>query len=285
MLTSSVRKVHPAPVVAIQPSKPRASLVDVTPKQAEAWLASNRKNRRLRQRQVDAYARDMAAGNWQVTGEAIQFAENGDLINGQHRLTAVVQSGVTVPMFVVRGLNAEAMTVLDSGAKRTSSDALALTGHKHTALLAAIARMALTVSVHGYATVGKATFTHSEICEFIDEHPELQDYAALASAAARQIDASGTCVGYAMWRLFSIDPDDAADFFDKATTGVNVEPGDPILTMVKRFAEARRHRETLGFEATLSIIFRTWNARRNGKTLARIPVSSRNGDVLVPEPV
>ena len=45
-----------------------------------------------------------ATGGVAVNGEPIQIAEDGTLLNGQHRLNAVIESGATVPMLVVRGL-------------------------------------------------------------------------------------------------------------------------------------------------------------------------------------
>lgn len=276
------RKV--APVIKFDP-RPKASLVDVTPAQAAKWLELNMHNRPKRQRMIDAFARDMSAGNWQMTGEPIKFATDGTLLDGQNRLSAVVESGCTVPLLVVRGLDPAAQTVMDTGAKRSSSDALALLGHRNTALLASTARMALTISEHGYSAIRTIQYTTTEIAAFVDEHGELAHYVAEGQFASRHLDASGTVVAYAMWRLYAIDADEAGDFFSKAIDKIGVTAGDPVLAMTRRFAEARRHRETLTLEAQLGIIFRAWNARRTGKSLQRIPITSRNGDVVVPEPV
>lgn len=266
--------------------KPKASIVTVTPKDAQRWLESNGKNRSIRGRLVDAYARDMAAGNWQLTGEAIKFATDGSLLDGQHRLSAIVLSGVSVDMLVVRGVQSESQEVMDSGAKRLASDALALRGYKSTALLASTARMGLTVEVGGFAAIDNKTqsFTTTEIAAFIDDHPALESYSRIAAPIATQMDCAPTVVAYAMWRLFAIDADAAGEFFDKAATKVGLEKNDPVLAMVRRFAEARRHRERLTHGASLSIIFRTWNAVREGRNLNRIPISSRDGVVAVPEP-
>lgn len=266
--------------------KPKASIVSVTPKDAKRWLAANGKNRPIRPRLVDAYARDMAAGNWQITGEAVKFATDGTLLDGQHRLSAVVAAGVAVDMLVVRGVSHESQEVMDSGAKRLASDALHLRDYKNTALLAATTRMALKVVTGGYDSIDAnvTTFTTSEVTAFVDEHPELESYMQPGAHAARQLDCSPTVIAYAMWRLFAIDADAAGEFFEKATTKVGIAKGDPVLSMSRRFAEARRHRERLTHGASLSIVFRAWNATREGKTLDRIPISSRDGVVAVPEP-
>jgi hypothetical protein len=72
------------------------SLEMITPDMAADLLAVNVSNRNVRQRRVDQYARDMQVGRWQPTGEPITISDTGKLLNGQHRLMAVVQAGVTV---------------------------------------------------------------------------------------------------------------------------------------------------------------------------------------------
>ena len=61
------------------------------------------------------YAADMKAGRWQLNGEAIKFDKNGHLLNGQHRLHAVVRADTTIQMLVISGLDPETRTTMDSG--------------------------------------------------------------------------------------------------------------------------------------------------------------------------
>lgn len=68
--------------------KPEVAWVPIDPATAERWLKANKRNRKLRRGPVLAYARDMAAGNWRLTGEAIKFAPDGTLLDGQHLLGA-----------------------------------------------------------------------------------------------------------------------------------------------------------------------------------------------------
>lgn len=83
----------------------KSKLMEITPDVAKKFLTRNTRNRDLRERLVESYANDMRNGNWLVNHQGIAFNENGDLIDGQHRLHAVVKSGVTVWMFVVKGLS------------------------------------------------------------------------------------------------------------------------------------------------------------------------------------
>src|SRR5262245_41386859 len=82
----------------------RCQFMTVTPELAHAWLTSNVKNRKLRDEVVKSYARDMVNGNWVITHQGVAFNDKHELIDGQHRLNAIVESGVPVMMLVTFGL-------------------------------------------------------------------------------------------------------------------------------------------------------------------------------------
>ena len=91
----------------------------ITPKIASNFLAHNEHNPRknTNRNQIEAYARDMAAGKWFANGEPIVFDATGDLKDGQHRLMAVVKANVPVYMFVIRGID-PSYTTFDYGMLR-----------------------------------------------------------------------------------------------------------------------------------------------------------------------
>ena len=87
---------------------------------ARTYLEENDLNRGMRDRVVNAYARDMERNEWLVTGETIKFAKTGILLDGQHRLAAIRDSGQPQRMLVVRGLEPATRSVIDTGAPRTA---------------------------------------------------------------------------------------------------------------------------------------------------------------------
>lgn len=82
-MPNAVTKPTLVPAVA---SDMTMEIVKITPDMAEKWLGRNPRNRHVRQRDVVRYAQSMLAGEWLVTGEAIKFSFDGNLIDGQHRL-------------------------------------------------------------------------------------------------------------------------------------------------------------------------------------------------------
>jgi hypothetical protein len=104
----------------------QAQILLVTPEMAEQWLKLNNGNRRLRRWWAEALAAAMRRGEWLPTHQGIAFAESGHLIDGQHRLVAIIKAGIAQQMLVVHGVPDSAFSVLDIGAKRSISDTTGL---------------------------------------------------------------------------------------------------------------------------------------------------------------
>ena len=94
----------------------------ITPEIAEKYLQSNKVNRPIRQNHVGDIARDIKAGKFNTTHQGIAFDEQGNLIDGQHRLLACVKAGVPIQIQVTRGEPASNMANIDNGAKRNFRD-------------------------------------------------------------------------------------------------------------------------------------------------------------------
>jgi hypothetical protein len=116
----------------------------VTPEIAKRYLANNQLNRSLRKLLVNQYANDMKNGTWRLTHQGLAFSASGQLLDGQHRLAAIVQSGVTVQMLVTRGVEMDTQLVMDDHARRSAGDALTfLRGERVTATDVATMRAAI----------------------------------------------------------------------------------------------------------------------------------------------
>lgn len=103
--------------------------VSVTPAMALKWLEGNTHNRAVRDSVVARYASDMRLGRWRMTHQGIAFNGDGTLIDGQHRLYALIESGVkSVPMLVATGMSFDEQMVIDDHLKRSVVDVLKLEG-------------------------------------------------------------------------------------------------------------------------------------------------------------
>ena len=102
--------------------KPRVSFETVTPEMAAEFLQRNKSNRPFRQSWADEWAGRIRRGEWLPTHQGIAFDEDGNLIDGQHRLTGIVIAGIPMYCQITTGLPREAFAVMDQGNRRTLSD-------------------------------------------------------------------------------------------------------------------------------------------------------------------
>lgn len=105
-----------------QGTTPISNFTLITPQIAEALLQGNHGNRPIKPSTVALLAKHMKAGTFQTTHQGIAVSMSGRLLDGQHRLRAVAQSGCSVLMLLTTGLPDETFEVLDIGTKRSLAD-------------------------------------------------------------------------------------------------------------------------------------------------------------------
>jgi hypothetical protein len=119
--------------------------VTITPSMAKKILdEGNQDNRRLRIDYVKNLAYQMMQGEWREgTGVPIILDENDGLIDGQHRLSAVVHSNTPIKFTLVRNVNREVQDVIDTGLNRQASDVLEFSGVKNSKSVSSIIKFFL----------------------------------------------------------------------------------------------------------------------------------------------
>jgi hypothetical protein len=140
-------------------------IVRIGPVEADVLLSFSRGNRNESTETVQAYARDMAQGNWvEENGSPFLFTRSGRLGNGHHRLYAIKRSGAVIRVVLSFGNPEESVNTTDAGRPRSISDRLQLAGRTSTTRRVASLRMAMTLaSGHGHAS--KRTLAEIEQAE------------------------------------------------------------------------------------------------------------------------
>ncbi len=106
--------------------------LEVTPEIARLLLVRNTRNRKISEKVVSKYVEEIRAGDWRLTPSGIGFDSDGVLVDGQHRLSAIVKSGISAPLLVTLGLPTASQEKVDRQRRRTLFDALYLSGHAYS---------------------------------------------------------------------------------------------------------------------------------------------------------
>lgn len=252
-------------------------LVMVTPHMAGEWLATQHDNRRLKDFKVAEWAHEMAEGRWKPIPQPIMFDQFKRLIDGQHRLTAVVRSGATVQMWIAYNVPGDLRRYVDSGTPRSAADVLQME-HGVTSRVA-VAATAKSVLLYESAPDAiwnsKAVVGKQEIIDEVVMHADQYATSVAMGLAATRTTASGiylTRNSYAaLWVL--VQRHGSVDLWNEwhegVSTGAMLTPGDPRLSL----RNARGTRWGGGQSSVLACI-KTWNAYVKNEPLQKIYASS-----------
>lgn len=249
-------------------SKVTTEIVTITPGRAELWLQRNPKNRNLSKRAVENLAAAITRGEWSLNGASIVFDADGNLLDGQHRLAAIVLAGKEVESVVTWGVDPHAQTTMDfgGGGRRSLSDQLTMRGESHsTKLAAALAHLYRFET--GRIRDQSVAPTIIQGLELLDQHPNLRASIQFGVAANYALKVNPSLTGYLHYRLSLIDPIDADDFFNKLISGEDLHRGDPIHTLraaLVRDATALKRLPQIHIHA---YFIKAWNAYKLGEEL------------------
>lgn len=210
--------------------EPRVSFLieKIDPDRARLYLSRKGKNRPLSASHIEALARDLARDRWMFNAQPICFAQTGSLLNGQHRLHAIILANRSLEVVVVRGLDEAAYSTYDNHAKRRTK----VGGHADTfgdqALAAAMANL-LWQHERKTRAMRSAKATAAEVQQIIEEHPRL----LVLRSFARRMGHFGraSVIGYAAYVLERDNAALASQFLAALESGADQRPGHPILAL------------------------------------------------------
>jgi hypothetical protein len=236
-------------------------LETITPQMAADWLKKNNtKNRRLRQAWVDKMARDIKAGAFLTTHQGIAFDGNGVLLDGQHRLAAIVKSGKALTIIVVRGVpslqrvngtHLNAWNAIDQGRARQAGEVLQMQGLKNGMKLAAVVR-SLIMSCNGGNIVAVSLPQIQLTIEAVGQSIET----CVMLANANTLFRPPSYVVAAATLLHTKMPVQTEAFLQELSsiTGSALSPSRALITWIKRHPQCGGHTAYSNFKTTASAL-------------------------------
>lgn len=265
--------------------------VKITPERATELLAANAVNRTIRPRLVASYAEDMREGLWRVTGEAIKVSRTGQLLDGQHRLSAIVEYGKPMEMLVVSGLEDRAQELMDQGAVRTAANALAMHGFQNATLTSSIARWLLLAGPPGdhlEQALKQQKASIARVVKTAQENPDVALAGMFYSRVVNHIPGSPTALCYSWLWLNRTDPSACEEFWqglielDFYPTGEDArKAGLRALQRMDRDEAITSASKEKGI-ATVSVLTRTWNLWRKREDTDSIALRGRGRRLIPP---
>lgn len=284
------------------------SLVQLTPDRATELLAKNTNNRNVSKDNIAKLAKYLKDGAFYFNGATVVISDTGTIMDGQHRLLAIEQTGISAPILLVEGVHPDALATIDQGRPRTVSDILTLDGvqMKNMTIANSIARSAVLLG----STPGRGNLAKDRI--YIADQVKA-DYDALALAAnnAKTLTNLARNTGFSTARSFTnpnrvavapgvlgtlmylmvqkgANPDHVEDFFRRIISGLP-DPECPNIFLAARTrlittapllnGDNDSIRTVNNYEVFIRA-YNAWRAKRDMKRLQEPRIQLANSDDL-----
>lgn len=267
----------------------QTSIEVITPRIAAEMLRRNTRNRNVRPQYVRQLADSLLRGEWATNGDAIRFDTEGVLLDGQHRLHAVVLSGVEMSTIVIRDLPPDVMKTIDINRSRTAGDYLRLEGVQSPNSIAACAKLIIQWDrdrLNACRQVNSSGITTTQIANLIEKIgvEVLLEAVRTASRVREQLPMPPASIALTWFLTSQIDRADAEEFFARLADGQGLLENNPIYLLRRavynRALKGGRRRWTPA--EAVGMTLKTWNLARKGETRT---VLSWKPDEAMPDPV
>lgn len=224
----------------------------------------------------DHYAGQMLRGEWKLTHQGIALDVDGVLVDGQHRLAALVKAAEIDPKVsfvteITYDLPADTMAVIDTGKSRSAADLLAFEGEANRVVLASAIRLCWIYDTYGPDTAWKQRISRAQMTDYLKGNPELRGAVRLGVSVGRvTTPSSAAAFAYLAGRVYRDAPLD--EFFYGIRTGYELPEGDPrgafrdFNARLKKSAARNRSDRV----EQLALLIKTWNKWLQGLTAKNV---------------
>jgi len=242
----------------------------VTPEIAAKYLKNNVNNRDVKPGVVEAYAAQMRNNEWKEGNpQPISFSVSGLLIDGQHRLSAIIKSGKAQRLMIAENVSDDMFSVIDRGSKRTPGDIFKMADIKNPILTSAIIVKFLNTGKRINAIECRPTM--QQLMEEYQKRPDFWNHIVDFSTNAKKsfggfLEPSLLGGWYA--QCSDIDQSQADIYFKALISGIGfVNEKDPILQYRQYLIKNKedKHLKNVLSSIRHALFIKSWNMLREKK--------------------
>lgn len=255
------------------------SLVYITPEIAEHYLSYNTQNRKESVSSISFLTQQMNKGLFIENGESIVFDKNMKLTDGQHRLMAIINSGKSYHIPVVKGVNIKSMATYDTGKNRSAADVLSINGFKNANLLSTFIKLINKYEKNGSKASKPLSYsrdeqlTNQQILNYCKDNYDwlyriiLDVTNIYVKSEIKVISKSYFC--YMVYMIGGKHPDHNVYEFMKNIYGLNRTQDTATSYLYSKLYKSKINKEPLGFYWVLGMTIKAWNYFIDGNPSVR----------------
>lgn len=259
------------------------TIEEITPEIAAEMLKSNTMNRKMAQMRGIETAAAIRNGEFELNGATIVFAEDGTLLDGQHRLFACVAYNTAITSIVVRGIPKSTQITMDTGKRRSVKDYLSMRGYTNTHVVGSIGGAFLRLETVSMLSVirnhhiDSSKLTVKEIVDYIDANyeTEIKGYVTPVRRVKERFRGLKASTLAVLFREFKSCNLEAYEYFVGMLDG-SIIPDKNMMILINALnenASQTDYTRRLSQEFLAAYIIKTWNAFMRGEQLQRLRYS------------
>jgi hypothetical protein len=243
----------------------------ITPILAKQILEKNISNRRVSNVRVNTYYLDMINNRWRNdVGDTIKISETNRLLDGQHRLLALIKANISIMMTICSNLKDDVMPFIDTGKARNASDVFKIEGVPNDSKIPSIITVHERLKLNTSITGGRVSFTNFEILQMYYEKPEY--WQTVIKKATAWYMCFGKIVppsmigGIYSFFIYKQGAHIAELFMNMLFRGTDIS-NNTIVLLRNRLIQDGMSKSKISAEYKTALIIKTWNAFLKGKEL------------------
>lgn len=236
----------------------------ITPAKAKEYLEANIENRKLRFGRILQLAKDIVEDRWlEDTAETIKIAKTGRILDGQHRLHAIIKANKAIYCHIATNLEEQVFKVIDTGAVRSATDIFKIDKIKNDKQLPSIIAFFNVLqaekrrkSIHindkpTNAMLLEQYYQDENFWQLIVRNAQSW-YTSFAKILSPSI------IGGFYAHLYKIDNEKAYSFMNQLATGLNIE-NDVVAMLRTKLMQDKISMRKMPQEIKIALIIKAWN--------------------------
>lgn len=246
----------------------KTEVKNINPELARFMLTTNSNNRNCSDNHVNFLAAEMSNNHWVFDGQPIRFSLTGQLLDGQHRLNAIIKSNTTQSFLIITGIADDAFKVMDTGKNRSGADALKINGIHYATDVAACSRMIMHYRTGSGADKGGRK-SNSDIIDWYYENENIIEHIKNGHKWSNMFSniMSRSEVATFSFLLSEVNANQSDLFLSRLCTGLDLDANSPIFILRKRLIDDKMSTTRLRISDKKAFVIKAWNAFRLNKPM------------------
>lgn len=253
----------------------------LTPELAKRMLESNVNNRQLNQANLRFLKNEVVSNRWREISDPIQINEEDKLINGQHRLRAIVDLNISLPLRVETNVDSTIFSVIDTGNKRSGVDTLTIKHIENASVMATTIRYIKMMLTNGNSTT---KVSNQEMINFIEDNPNVIEAVKFGVSNYKKGNKVITAplLSTFYFLLTKNYKNEAEEFLLKIALGNDIQPNCPSGAIRNRFITLKSDKnKNVKGEKNMEYIAYAWNKFLNGEKVKSIKLPNERVTLIM----